>query len=61
MIKKLIAVYNSQPFDKVYIASFFEICFNIILLLQSNILTAFRTKIVTSCFFPCKAYVAPSK
>jgi len=36
MIKKLIAVYDAQPFDKVYTASFFENCFKIILLLKSN-------------------------
>jgi len=40
MIKKLFAVYDTQPFDKVYTASFFEICFKIILLLKSNIPTA---------------------
>jgi hypothetical protein len=41
MIKKLIAVYDTQPFDEVYRASFFQICFKIILLLNCNIPTAF--------------------
>ena len=36
MMKKLVAVYETQPFDIAYTASFFEICFKIILLLKSN-------------------------
>lgn len=54
-MKKLIAVYDIQPFDKVYTAFFFQICFKIILLLKANIPTAFQAKIMTACFFPCEA------
>ena len=60
MIRKLIAVYDTQQFDKVYTTSSFVNCFKIILLLNSiqnvNIPAAFQTKIMTACFFPCEAH-----